>query len=119
MVRIFNHTLAPLLLFSVALTALLIAYLAVGLAPSFTFQFVGSFCWSILLALWIVADARRRMGVPCYDFGFFCYLFLPVAIPWYCFWSRGLRGLLTLVIIALIWFVPYLVASIVWLTLYG
>jgi hypothetical protein len=117
--RFLNYPLAPLLLFSVALTALLVTYLAVGLAPSPTFELVASFCWSILLALWIVGDARRRTGVPCFDFGFFCYLFLPVAVPWYCLWSRGLRGSLTLVAITLLWLVPYIVGSVVWLALYG
>jgi hypothetical protein len=79
-----THPLAPLLTFSLALTALLVTYLAVGLAPSPLFQLLASFWWSILLAFWIVADARRKTGVPCFDFGFFCYLFLPVAVPWYC-----------------------------------
>ena len=83
------------------------------------FDLAASFCWSVLLAFWIVADARRRTGVPCFDFGFFCYLFLPVAVPWYCCWSRGLRGLQMLVAIALLWLAPYVVANIVWLAMCG
>lgn len=91
----------------------------VGLAPSPTFQVATSFCWSLLLAFWIVADARRRKCVPCFDFGFFCYVFLPIAVPWYCLWSRGPRGVLTLVAFAALWLVPYMIASVVWLALYG
>jgi hypothetical protein len=117
--RFVNYPLAPLLLFSVALTALLVTYLAVGLSPSPTFEFIASFFWSLLLALWIVADVRRKSGVPCFDFGFFCYLFLPIAVPWYCVWSRGVRGLLLLVGIGLLWLAPYFVANLVWLALYG
>jgi hypothetical protein len=119
MARFLVHPLAPLLLFSLAFSALLVTYPAVGLAPSPTFEFVASFFWSILVALWIVADARRRTGVPCFDFGFFCYLLLPIAVPWYCFWSRGWRGLLLLISIAVLWLAPYLVANVVWLALYG
>jgi hypothetical protein len=89
------------------------------MAPSPTFQLVASFCWSLLLAFWIVADARRRNCVPCFDFGFFCYLFLPVAVPWYCFWSRGLRGAFMLITFAVLWLVPYLAATIFWVALYG
>jgi hypothetical protein len=114
-----TNPLAPLLTFSLALTALLVTYLAVGLAPSLLFELLASFCWSILVALWIVTDARRRTAVPCFDFGFFCYLFLPLAFPWYCIWSRGWRGLLTMIAIGVLWLAPYIVASLVWLAWYG
>jgi hypothetical protein len=117
--RSIYHPIAPLVAFSIALAALLTIYLAAWLSPSPAFEFVASFWWSVLLAIWIVADARRRSGVPCFDFGFFCYLFLPVAVPWYCFWSRGWRGMLTLLSIVGIWLAPYVVAGLVWEAMYG
>jgi len=117
--KVIFHPLAPLLLFSIALTALLATYLLIGFAPSTTFEITASFGWSILLAFWLVADARRRKGVPCFDFGFFCYLFLPVAVPWYCFWSRGWRGALLLATLMCFWLAPYIIASMLWLALYG
>jgi hypothetical protein len=116
--QILNRPLGPLLLFSIALTALLTTYVAAGLAPSPSFEVVASLSWSLLLALWIVADARRHTGIPCFDFGFYCYVFLPFVFPWYCFWSRGWRGALTLMTIACLWAVPFIIASIVWRVLY-
>ena len=59
--KFFVHPLAPLLLFSVALGALLIAYVIGGVVPSETFDILASFTWSILLALWVVADAPARV----------------------------------------------------------
>lgn len=113
------HPFAPQLVFAIALAALLIAYLVAGFAPSDTFQTVAGLNWSLLLAFWIVADARRRRCTPCFDFGFFCYLFLPLAVPWYCFWSRGWRGALTLVAVYGLGLAPYIVASVAWQLLYG
>jgi hypothetical protein len=113
------HPLGPLLLFSMTLTALLATYLAAGLTPSTEFEIVASLSWSLLLALWVVADARRRTGIPCFDFGFYCYVFLPFVVPWYCFWSRGWRGVLTLTTIAGLWLAPFIIANVVWLAMYG
>jgi hypothetical protein len=87
------------------------------MAPSPTFEMVASFWWSILLALWIVADARRRSCVPCFDFGFFCYILLPLSVPWYCLWSRGWRGLFLMAAILVLWLAPYVVAGVVWVAL--
>jgi hypothetical protein len=117
--KVLVHPLTPLLLFAVTLTGLLTTYLALGLAPSTTFEFVAAFSWSLLLAFWVVTDARCRTSIPCFDFGFFCYVFLPFVVPWYCFWSRGWRGALTLVGLACLWLAPYVIASIVWLVLYA
>jgi hypothetical protein len=43
-------------------------------------------------ALWVEADARRLRRVPCYEFGAFVFLGWLVAVPAYCFWSRGRAG---------------------------
>lgn len=119
MVKTLFHPLAPLVLFSVALAALLSTYVVVGIAPSEAFALVAGLCWWILVGLWLVADARRRSAIPCFDFGFFCYLFLPVVVPWYCLSSRGRRGILLLATIAGLWLAPYLVAGVVWAALHG
>jgi hypothetical protein len=117
--KLLGHPLTPLLLFSVALTALMIAYVIGGAAPSEAFDIFVSWVWSILAALWVVADARRRDTIPCYDFGLFCYLFFPVVVPGYCFWSRGWRGLLMLIVILGTLMVPYIVAGVIAVVLYG
>jgi hypothetical protein len=116
---LFIHPLAPLVLFAIALAALLTSYAATGLWPSKSFEVVAAFGWSLLLAIWVVADARRRKLIPCFDFGFFCYVFMPVVVPCYCFWSRGWRGALTLATLVSLWVVPYVVATVVWLALDG
>ena len=112
-------SLAPLVYFSMALSLFLVAYLADGDTPSERFQVIASFGWSLLLAMWLVADARRHHHTPCFDFGLFCYLFLPLMVPWYCFWSRGRRGAMTLMAIIGLWLAPHLVTAMVWGMLYG
>jgi len=113
--QVLVHPFLPLLLFSVAHAALLTTYIAAGLEPSYTFQIVASLSWTLLVALWIVADARRHPGIPCFDFGFFCYMFLPLAVPWYCIWSRSWRGLLMLITLTALWLGPHFVATMAWL----
>jgi hypothetical protein len=108
-----THPLSALLLFTLVLTGLLTLYLTAGVEPSENFMQVASWSWALLLALWIVGDARRRAQTPCFDFGLFCYVFLPAAATWYCFWSRGWRGALTLIALLSFWLVPFIVASLV------
>jgi hypothetical protein len=112
------HPLAPLFVFSVALTGFLLFYLTAGIAPSYAFQVAASLAWAILVAMWVVEDARRRTSVPCYDFGFICYLLLPIAIPWYCFSSRGWRGAGLLLMNIAFWVGPQLVVMAIWLLRY-
>ena len=108
------HPLTPLCLFSMADAVLITTYLAAGLTPSRTFEMLALIGWSILLALWVVVDARHRKCIPCFDFGFLSYIFLPIAVPWYCFWSRGWRGFRTLILLCGLWLMPYLVVMTVW-----
>jgi hypothetical protein len=119
MIRLFDHPLAPLVLFAAVLAATLTGYVVVGVIPSTTFELLTSFGWALLVGLWIVSDARRRECTPCFDFGLFCYMFFPVVVPGYCFWSRGWRGLVMLAVIASTWIVPFIIASVVWMVLYA
>lgn len=96
-----------------------VGYLLFELVPSPAFETLSGALSSVLLAVWIAADARRRGVTPCYDFGFLCYLTLPIATPWYCFWSRGWRGVFTLLLLAGIWLTPSLVANAFGLMLYA
>jgi hypothetical protein len=43
-------------------------------------------------ALWVEADARSSRRLPCFEFGAFVLFGWPIAVPWYCFWSRGRPG---------------------------
>lgn len=119
MTRFVYHPLWPLVMFTVALSVVFSAYLVAGMAPSEPVEIVASFYVVFLLVYWIVADARRYERIPCFDFGFLCYVFFPFTLVWYCFWSRGWRGALTLLVLITIFFAPYIVAMIVWTALYG
>jgi hypothetical protein len=122
MQRIFSvlyYPLSPLVIFAVLLSAIYSTYLFAGMAPSPRFDVVTSLCWAFLLVYWMVADARRRLHVPCFDFGFLCYVLLPLSIPWYCFWSRGWRGALIFLVLLAIFLAPNILAMIVWRGLYG
>jgi hypothetical protein len=77
--------LAPLVLFSLTASVLSAAYLFAGRAPTPTFDLVVQLSWAVLLVFWVVVDARQGHRIPCFDFGLFCYLFLPVTLPSYCF----------------------------------
>lgn len=105
MVKFLAHPLTPQLLFSAAFSTLLVAYPLAGAAPSTEFEFLGMFGWSLLLVVWIITDARRRI-TPCFEFGYLCGIFLPLAVPWYCLWSRGWRGMLTLLALVSLWLAP-------------
>jgi hypothetical protein len=111
--------LTPLLLFSLIASALYAAYLFAGRTPTQTFDLVVQLSWALLLVFWVVVDARQGHRIPCFDFGLFCYLFLPVTLPWYCFWSRGWRGIYLILVIYGLGLFPYIVQSIVWESLYG
>ncbi|MCA9235058.1 MAG: hypothetical protein KDA44_06290 [Planctomycetales bacterium] len=113
------HPLAPLVAFALALATLLVAYIAAGYAPSPMFEVLTSVAWGLLLAYWVVTDARRRSITPCFDFGFFCYAFLPLVVPGYCVWSRGWRGGLLILTLAVLWLLPYFAAGLAWSALYG
>lgn len=109
----------PLLIFSAMLSVLITIYVASGTMESQAFERLSSFSWVILLVLWITGDARRSRRTPCYDLGFFCALFFPVSLVWYCIWSRGWRGLLMLMALTAIFLTPYLLGQIVWLLKYA
>jgi hypothetical protein len=110
---------AHLVAFAVGLTICFSAYLAAGHSVSPEIEGLASFGWGFMLILWAEADARRRRRVPCFDFGFLIFVYSPLSVLWYCLWSRGWRGLLVAAALVLLWIVPYAVAGIVWLGLYG
>src|SRR5262245_43611103 len=102
-----------------ASSALLSAYVAVGRVPTDAPQSLISTGVALALVFWIMADARMRRRTPCYDFGFLVAVFFPASLFWYVLWSRGRRGLLTLVALVGLWFVPWLSAMVAWVLRYG
>jgi hypothetical protein len=69
---------------------------------------------TLLIVYWIVADARRRRCVPCFDFGFLLAISLPLSLVWYAFWTRGWRGFLLLLTLLGLIYGPWVLAVIAW-----
>jgi hypothetical protein len=110
--RYLLRPLAPLVLYSAVLTACWSAYFAYSARPAMAFEFLAGYFFCLLSLFWIVADARARRLVPCFDFGFLCLVYYPLSLPWYCVWSRGWRGVLTLMLLAGLWGVPIFVGAL-------
>jgi len=107
------------LLTAAASAGLLVAYVATGRTPSDRVQGLIPTGLGLALVLWMMMDARARHRTPCYDFGFLVAVFFPVSLVWYVLWTRGWKGLLTLVGLIGLWFVPWLTAMAAWILRYG
>lgn len=119
MIKLLREPLTPLIVFAAVLSVCLTAYFLSRQDMSLLFETIVGFCTSVLFVYWILADARRQHVDTCYDFGFLCAVFFPLSIPWHCFRSRGLRGVLTLMLLTAIWISPYLIACITWAIVSG
>ena len=114
MPQLLLHPIVPLVLFSLVTAAMLCAYTLAGEALSPETDTLVAFSWVVLMLMWMEADARRLRHVPCYDFGLLAWVTFPLSTAWYCFWSRGWRGLLLVFVLLALYFGPWLAASVVW-----
>ena len=119
--HVFTNPLTPLVVMASATAAALCASAWMGLPPSGDpmTQTILSYGWAFLLVIWMDADARRLRRLPCYDFGLFVGIFFPLSLLWYCWWSRRWRGLLVLLLLLALWFIPQFMAGVFWLVLYA
>jgi hypothetical protein len=101
---------APLVVFAVLSTAALCAYVTSHIRPSDEAKSLIYLVWSVLLLMWIEADARRRRCLPFHDFAFLAGLAFPLSVIWYCFWSRGWSGIFLM--FALL--APWLLSALFW-----
>jgi len=73
---------------------------ASGLSPggrlTWRADYVSRAAFSLVMALWVIADARKRQRRLCYDYESFVFFFWPVVVPIYLFQTRGRRAFLTL-----------------------
>jgi hypothetical protein len=76
-------------------------------------ELISSFALSLVIASWVVADARKRGRKICYDFDSFLYFAWPVVVPVYLFQTRGFRAFLTLLCFVGIWLVAALTAGVI------
>jgi hypothetical protein len=69
----------------------------------------------LVMASWVVADARKRGRRLCYDFDSFVFFIWPIIVPIYLFQTRGVRAVLTLLCFAGICVVAMLAAAVVFI----
>ena len=69
----------------------------------------------LVMASWVVADARKRGRRLCYDFDSFVFFIWPIIVPVYLFQTRGVRAFLTLLCFAGICVVAMLAAAVVFI----
>ena len=104
----------PLVILAAAESVILSSYVVLGTSPSpLQMVFLPS-AIAFFMMLWVLEDAHRRQGFPCYDFGFFVALGFPFSVVWYLLWTRGLRGLLVIGIFLGLYLTPWLCAIGVW-----
>jgi hypothetical protein len=103
-----------LLLYSAAFTFFALAYQVLGGEPSRPAQLLFSYGPPAGVAAWVEADARRRRRSPCWEFGTFVLFAWPIAVPTYCFWSRGRAGWPLLAALAAALLAPVVLAALLW-----
>ena len=107
---------APLFV-TLAASLATIPYLYHGFAPTSLFYEMWNSLYGLTVMMWVVSDARRRAGTPCYDFGFLLSIFVIATIPWYVISTRGfLRGPLFLILFLSLGILPEIAADIFWST---
>jgi hypothetical protein len=113
MKSIFRSPIAALIVMALIGTGLRCAYASHQRRLSSPAEYVAGLCWGVPVAIWMNHDALRRRRRPCFDFGLFLLYAFPLSMLWYCFWSRGWRGLLLLIGLGSLLFVPLLIEDIV------
>ena len=76
-------------------------------------DYVARAALSLIMASWVVADARKRQRPLCYDYDSFVFIAWPIVVPVYLFRTRGIRAFLTLLCFAGIWIVAILAVLVV------
>jgi hypothetical protein len=76
------------------------------------FELAASVALPLVLASWVLTDARKRGRGLCYDYGSFVYFAWAVLVPVYLFQTRGVRAFLTLLCFAGIWLAAAVVAGL-------
>jgi len=104
----------PLVILTAAESVILSSYVVLGASPSPLQMVILPYAIAFFMMLWVLEDAHRRQGFPCYDFGFFVALGFPFSVVWYLLWTRGLRGLLVIGIFLGLYLTPWLCAIGVW-----
>lgn len=73
------------------------------------------FAFPLVVASWVMADARRRGRRLCHDYDSFVFFVWPILVPIYLFQTRGVRAFLTLLCFAGICALSILAAAVVFM----
>jgi hypothetical protein len=113
MKSLLRSPIAALIVMALIGTALRCAYAFAHLPISSPANYLLGYCWELPVIIWMNHDALRRRCRPCFDFGLFLLYAFPLSLLWYCFWSRGWRGMLLLLGLASLLFFPLLIGEII------
>jgi hypothetical protein len=111
--RIFYSPIAALIVLALIATLLRCAYVVARSPISPHANSLTAACWTFPVLIWMDSDALRKRRRPCFDFGLFLVVTFPLSVVWYCFWSRGLRGMKLLLGLTGLLFVPAVAAALV------
>jgi len=78
-------------------------------------ELAADLAFPLVMATWVMADARRRGLSLSYDYDTFVFLAWPLVVPAYLFQTRGTRAFLTLLCFAGICVFAVLAASVVFI----
>ena len=110
--RIFFSPISALVVMSLIATLFRTAYVLARVPLSSHADSLAIICWAWPVLIWLDYDAARARRRPCFDFGLFLSATFPWSVVWYCFWSRGWRGIKLLLGLGALLVVPIFVASV-------
>jgi hypothetical protein len=93
-------------------------YASMHSTPSAAASTILAISVALFVTYWVLADARQRHCVPCFEFGFLMAVFFPVSVIWYAFWTRGWRGVLLLFALLGLIYGPWLCVTIAWIAIH-
>jgi hypothetical protein len=118
--RTFFRSFWPLFVITAGASATLSGYLLADISP----PPIMIDLWDKVFGFWVLIgiqnDARLRKRTPCFDFGFLIWVTAIISVPWYFWSSRGFfKGMLILLMLAILLALPQIVFQIVWTARYG
>lgn len=72
----------------------------------------------ILTIAWTMADAKTNDFEKPFDYGFFLYIFWPIAFPYYLYATRGIDGLVLFIGFISLWIGPWLAGLVAYTYVY-
>ena len=116
--KLLFHPALPPGVLSLITSAVYGAYLVTEGRLSPMAEYLLSLSWLWTIVLWMDLDTRQRRQIPCFEFSFLAAVTYPVSVLWYCVWSRGWRGLLIVLgLVGLMYFLPWMIAVVLWIAL--